>query len=207
MYVKRLERDFCARCYMPRLTGSTSHQDDRPLFPNCLFSRELDEHGERVVIFFSSHCLHHRCGRNKPSGPFEKAFNKPLIDCNTLPERLVQVVAQQPTDVPRIIFVSKEKKQSKAAPPDSSTELHQSLSSGPLKRLHLHAGMLLRVLLRVPCRMHDLNSNLDTGDFTDRIQHGPDPVGPQKEPLPVTHHRAAEGIGKVQLETAPDVSH
>lgn len=61
---------------------------------------------------------------NKPPGPFEKLLNKFLINLNTLPKYLMYVVTQQASDVPRMILRSKEEKQSKAAPPNSSAELH-----------------------------------------------------------------------------------
>lgn len=171
---------------------------------NLIMSRELDKHGERVIKLLTNDRLWHPSGSNKTPGPFEKLLDKCLINSNTPPKH---VVTQQAADVPRIILLSKEEKQSKAAPPNSSAELHQSLSSGPQKWLHIHAGMFLKILLSVLCMIQDLHSNLDSGGFTGWIQHSPDPVSPQKESLSLSHHCAAEGIGKVQLEAALHVSH
>lgn len=168
---------------------------------------ELDKHDERVSILLTNHLLQHLSGSNKTPGPFEKPLNKCLINSNALPKWLLQVVAQQTADVPRIILMSKEEEQNKAAPPNTSTELHQSLSSSSLKWLHPHAGIFFKILLRVLCKIQDLHSNLDSGVFTGWIQHSPDPVSPQKEPLSLSHHCAAEDIGKVQLEAALDVRH
>lgn len=110
---------------------------------------ELDQHGERLVVLLTEHRLQHPSGSNKTLGSFKKTIDKLLIDSNALPKHLMQVVTQKATDVPRILLTSKEKKQSKAAPPDPSAELHQSLSSGPLIWLHVHSGLFLRSLLRV----------------------------------------------------------
>lgn len=169
--------------------------------------RELDQHGERLVILVTEHRFQHPSGRNKSSGSFKKPTDKLLINSNTLSKHLMQVVTQKATDAIRIVLTSKEKKQSEAAPPDPSTELHQSLSSCSMIWLHVKPGMLLRNLLGGLSIMQDLHSNLDPGVFTGWIQQRPDPVSPQKEPLCRSHHRAAESVGEVQLEAALDVRH
>lgn len=99
---------------------------------------ELNKHGQRFVTLLTNQCLQHPIWSAKAFRTFEEVIDKNLINPHTLPHSCLQIVAQQPVNVPLVVLPTKEEKKRVTFSADGGAELHHPLGLRSLH--HIHPG-------------------------------------------------------------------
>lgn len=147
---------------------------------------------------------------------FEEVLDQSSVDFVALPDGGAEVVAEHSVDVPLVVLLPHEQEEGVAVLADGGAEVHQPLKHVPVAGLHLCdldglvAGLgrdaALLGVLHVG-QVQDLHSDLDPRVLGGFVQHGPNPVCPEEDPLPGRHDRAVESVRHGQGDALSDVGH